>query len=82
MGHLAEKEKRADFYRQAVQSYTEAITRRVNYPEAYLARGHVHHAAGRPADAVADWEKALALGAARTDALLRKIADVKQKLGS
>jgi tetratricopeptide (TPR) repeat protein/predicted Ser/Thr protein kinase len=82
MGHANEKEKRADFYRQAIQSYTEALTRRVNYPEAYLGRGHVQYAAGKPAEAVADWEKALSLGAARTDAILKKIAEVKQKLGS
>lgn len=44
--------------------------------------GHVHIAAGKLTEAVADWEKALSLGASRTEALLRKIADAKQKIGS
>jgi tetratricopeptide (TPR) repeat protein/predicted Ser/Thr protein kinase len=84
LGRLAEKEKekQADLYRQAVQSYSEALTRRVNYPEAYLARGHVQYAAGKLVDAVADWEKAISMGATRSDALLRKIAEAKQKIGS
>ena len=82
MGHLAEKEKQADLYRQAVQSYTEALTRRVNYPEAYLARGHVQFAAGKPTEAVADWEKAISMGAARSDALFRKLAEARRKIGS
>src|SRR6185503_7519055 len=78
----AQGEKRADLFRQSLQSYGEALTRRVNYPEAFLGRGHAHFGLGSFPDAVADWEKALALGAPRTDALSKKLAEAKQKAGS
>ncbi|MBI3858324.1 MAG: protein kinase, partial [Planctomycetes bacterium] len=82
MALLAEKEKRGDLFRQALQSYGEALTRRVNYPEAFLARGHVHFNLSRFAEAVADWEKALAFGVPRSDALQKKLAEAKQKAGT
>jgi len=75
-------EKRADLLRQSLQSYAEAVTRRVNYPEAFLGRGHAHFGLGNFPEAVADWEKALALGAPRSDALSKKLAEAKQKAGS
>jgi len=76
-----EGEKRADLLTQAILSQTEALTRRVNYPEAYLARGHVHFAQGKFADAVADWERAIALGIPRAEALQKKIHDAKGRVG-
>ena len=75
-------EKRADLLRQSLQSYAEAVTRRVNYPEAFLGRGHAHFGLGNFSEAVADWEKALSLGAPRSDALSKKLAEAKQKAGS
>ena len=74
--------KATDLYRQAYQCYSEAVTRRVNYPEAFLARGHVQFEQAKFADAAADWEKALALGAPRNDALSKKLAEAKQKSGN
>jgi tetratricopeptide (TPR) repeat protein/predicted Ser/Thr protein kinase len=82
MALQAPSDKRADLFRQSLQSYAEAVVRRVNYPEALLGRGHVHFGLGDFAEAVADWEKALALGAPRTDALGKKLAEAKQKAGS
>jgi tetratricopeptide (TPR) repeat protein/predicted Ser/Thr protein kinase len=82
MAVQAGPEKAGDFWRQALQSYGEAVTRRVNYPEAFLARGHVQFEQGKFAEAVADWEKALSLGAPRSPALAKKLADAKQKAGT
>jgi len=76
-----EGDKRADLLRQAILSQTEALTRRVNYPEAYLARGHVHFAQGKFADAVSDWERAIALGIPRAEALQKKIHEAKGRVG-
>ncbi len=75
-------EKAPDFHRQALQCYTEAVTKRVNYPEALLNRGHVQFEQGKFAEAVADWEKALSLGAPHNDALSKKLAQAKQKAGN
>jgi tetratricopeptide (TPR) repeat protein/predicted Ser/Thr protein kinase len=82
MGQQGGPEKARDLYRQAVQCYSEALTRRVNYPEAFLARGHVEFEQARFAEAAADWEKALALGAPRSDALVKRLAEAKQKSGN
>jgi tetratricopeptide (TPR) repeat protein/predicted Ser/Thr protein kinase len=82
MALQAQGEKRTDLLRQALQSYAEALTRRVNYPEAFLARGQVHFTLGAFTSAVADWEKALALGAPRSDALSKKLAEAKLKAGN
>ena len=81
MALKAEGEKRADLFRQAIQCLTEALTRRVNYPEAFLARGHAYFALGRFAEAIGDWEKAIALGVPRVDALQKKISDAKGRIG-
>jgi tetratricopeptide (TPR) repeat protein/predicted Ser/Thr protein kinase len=81
MGHHAVKENRGDFYRQALQSYTEALAKRVNYPEAFLARGNIQFALGKFSEAVNDWEKALALGVQRNDPLQKKIAEAKGRVG-
>ena len=75
LGQQGGPEKAPDLYRQAVQCYSEALTRRVNYPEAFLARGHVQYEQAKFAEAVSDWEKALALGAPRSDALTKKLAE-------
>jgi tetratricopeptide (TPR) repeat protein/predicted Ser/Thr protein kinase len=82
MAHAAAQEKRSDLDRQALASYTEALTRRVNYPEAFLARGQVLFDLGQYAGALADWEKALSLGAPRSDALDKKIAQARQRAGN
>jgi len=81
MALKAEGEKKADLLRQAIQCHTEAISRRVNYPEAFLARGHAYFALGKFAEAVADWEKAAALGVPRADALQKKLAEARGHIG-
>jgi len=81
MAQKAEKEKRGDLLRQAAQCHTEAIARRANYPEAFLARGNAHFALGRFAEAAADWEKAVAMGIPRADALQKRIAEAKGRVG-
>jgi tetratricopeptide (TPR) repeat protein len=82
MALQAGAEKAPDLYRQAVQCYGEAVTRRVNYPEAFLARGHVRFEQGKFGEAVADWDKALVLGAPKSDALVKKLAQARQKSGN
>ena len=82
MALQAATEKRSDLFRQSLQSYAEAVTRRVNYPEALLGRGHVHFSLGAFPEAVADFEKALALGAPRSEAIAKRLAEAKQKAGN
>jgi tetratricopeptide (TPR) repeat protein/predicted Ser/Thr protein kinase len=81
MASKADGEKKADLCRQAIQCHTEALTRRVNYPEAFLARGNASFALGKFADAVADWERAIALGIPRAEALQKKISGAKGRVG-
>ncbi|MBV8882158.1 MAG: protein kinase [Planctomycetaceae bacterium] len=81
MALKAEGEKRTDLLRQAVLSQTEALTRRVNYPEACLARGNASLALGKFAEAIADWERAIALGIPRAEALQKKIAEARVRVG-
>jgi tetratricopeptide (TPR) repeat protein/predicted Ser/Thr protein kinase len=81
MAQKAEGEKKNDLLRQAIQCQTEALTRRVNYPEAFLARGHAYFALGKYAEAVADWEKAIALGVRKADALQKKLTEARGHIG-
>jgi len=48
-------------FRQAADAYGEAIAKRVNYPEAYLQRGHMLFHLGQNDAAVKDMEKAAAM---------------------
>jgi tetratricopeptide (TPR) repeat protein len=81
MALKAAGESRTDLLRQAILSQTEALMRRVNYPEAYLARGQAYFAQGKFAEAVADWERALALGVPRADSLQKKISEARGRVG-
>ncbi len=47
-------------YQSAAQAYTDALVKRVNYPEAYLQRGHMLFHLDRTEEAVKDLEKAVA----------------------
>jgi tetratricopeptide (TPR) repeat protein/predicted Ser/Thr protein kinase len=77
----APKDQRADLLKQAIQSQTDALARRVNYAEAFLARGNAHYALGRFSEAVADWEKSAALGIPHAEALQKKISEAKGRVG-
>jgi eukaryotic-like serine/threonine-protein kinase len=46
-------------YKSAAQAYGDAIAKRVNYPDAYLQRGHMLFHLGRVDEAVKDLEKAV-----------------------
>ena len=81
MAGKAVGEPRGDLLRQAILSQTEALSRRVNYPEAYLARGNAYFTQGKYAEAVADWEKALALGIPRAEALQKRISEARGRVG-
>ena len=81
MASKAAGDKKGDLLRQAIQCQTEALTRRVNYPEAFLARGHSYFALGKFAEAVSDWEKAIALGVPKVQALQRKLTEARGHIG-
>jgi tetratricopeptide (TPR) repeat protein len=54
--------QRSGLYRDSIQAYTEALARRVNYPEAYLGRGHALAHAGDRDAATRDLGKATPIG--------------------
>jgi tetratricopeptide (TPR) repeat protein/predicted Ser/Thr protein kinase len=63
IGHgTREAAKRDAAYREAVASYDEALKRRVNYPEAFLARGHARAHVKDVEGSAQDLEKAVAIG--------------------
>ncbi len=49
-------------YKEAVRAYTEALGKRVNYPEAYLGRGHAMAHMGDKDGATKDLDKAMPIG--------------------
>jgi eukaryotic-like serine/threonine-protein kinase len=48
---------RAAAYQSAAQAYSDAITKRANYPDAYIQRGHMLFHLGRVDEALKDLEK-------------------------
>jgi len=77
----AAPEKKADLYRQAIQSLSEAISRRPNDADAFLARGNAYFEIGKDAEALADWEKAFDFGVPRGEALLKRYGQAKGRVG-
>jgi tetratricopeptide (TPR) repeat protein/predicted Ser/Thr protein kinase len=62
LGHRTRDDSiRQASYQEAVAAYGDALTKRVNYPEAYLARGHVLFHMGQREAAQRDLDKATAL---------------------
>jgi tetratricopeptide (TPR) repeat protein/predicted Ser/Thr protein kinase len=56
-----DRESQNACYRQAADAYGEALAKRVNYPEAYLQRGHMLFHLGDAEGALKDLEKASAM---------------------
>jgi tetratricopeptide (TPR) repeat protein/predicted Ser/Thr protein kinase len=54
--------QRPTLYRDSIKAYTDAIARRVNYPEAYLGRGHALAHVGDREAATRDLDKAMPIG--------------------
>lgn len=79
MAHHGPREKQGDLYRQAITSYTEALNRRVNYPKAFLSRGFAQFSLARFAEAVADWERAIAQGVPQDETLMKRLAEAKSR---